>query len=364
MRILHLADRFPGRGGADAFLLDWMESFRGESQRLLVGRGSGELSEPPVLVGVCSDLASPSAQQKRMSQLKEQLDWADQVHLHNIMNPTVIQMAVETGRATAVVQDHRVFCPGRGKETSAGDVCEVSMSADNCAACFEDQAYGDRLIAVTQARRDALVGANLVVLSEYMAEELSAVGLRGAVVHPPAISTGPPALAQRQGFLMGGRLVSHKGIAWGYEAWQRSGVSAPLNLVGTGPEAALCSNASTLGWLNPDDLRAALRAARALIFPARWQEPYGILGVEALAEGTPVILMDSGGTGDWAREGVIHCDRGDVDAMADAIRFIVENPTKAQTLGARGQAWVRESYSEERLFPQRMAWAYEHQPDS
>ena len=358
MRILHLADRFPGRGGADAFLLDWMESFWGESQRLLVGRGSGVLSGPVVLVGTCSDLASSSAQQKRFGQIQEQFDWADQIHLHNIMNPTVIQMAVDTGRATAVVQDHRVFCPGRGKETAAGVVCDVSMSAENCASCFDDQAYGDRLITVTQARRDALVGAKLVVLSQYMAKELHAVGLSGAVVHPPAISTSPPALPERQAFLMGGRLVSHKGIAWGYEAWVRSGVRAPLNLVGSGPEAEICPEATRLGWLKPQDLRASLRGARALIFPARWQEPYGILGVEALAEGTPVILMDSGGAGDWANQGVIHIERGDVDAMAAAIRFVWENPTKAEALGQEGQAWVRSACSKEKLFPQRKAWAY------
>lgn len=360
MRILHLADRFPGRGGADAFLLDWITTFADDSQRLMVGRGRGELPVQIASMSVCSDLASPGFQQKKTPQIQEQLRWADQVHLHNIMNPAVIRMAVDTGKAVAVVQDHRVFCPGRGKETGFGVPCTVSMSPENCSSCFEDRAYGERLIDLTKARRDALLGAQLVVLSDYMAVELAAVGLIGAVVHPPVIPVGQLNDAARDSFLMGGRLVSHKGIAWGYEAWEKSGVTGPLNLVGSGPEAAACPRANPLGWLDSAALRIALQSSRALIFPARWQEPYGILGVEAMAEGTPVILMDSGGTGDWANEGVIHVPRGDVEAMTSAIQFVWENPDQAGEIGRSGQDWVRSFCSRENLFPSRLAWVYGH----
>ncbi len=358
MRILHLADRFPGRGGADAYLLDWMSTFAEEEQRLLVGRGKGVVAGPVEWIGVCKDLASPTSRSTERGRLLSALAWADQVHLHNVMNPAVLRLAVEQGNATVIVQDHRVFCPGRGKEKSSGAVCTEPMSSQQCAGCFEDTEYGQRLIALTKDRLSALNGAELVVLSQYMASELKLLGLPAATVHRPAVPVGDSPSSAGTHFLMGGRLVSHKGIQWGIQAWEKSGVEAPLFLAGTGPEELDCGAATALGWLDVPDLAVRLQTARALLFPARWQEPYGILGVEALAQGTPVILMKSGGAIEWAQEGVILVERGDVDGFAAAIRMVWEDPEKAQELGSAGREWVRRFCSREYLFEKRRAWLY------
>ena len=358
MRILHLADRFPGRGGADAYLLDWMASYNEEEQRLLVGRGKGAIGGAVECLGICKDLASPQSRLKDQDRLLSALAWADQVHLHNVMNPAVLRLAVEQANATVIVQDHRVFCPGRGKEKSGGAVCTEPMSKEQCAGCFEDMEYGQRLIALTQERLTALKGAGLVVLSQYMASELNALGLPGAAVHRPMVPVGASTPCSGTHFLMGGRLVSHKGIRWGIQSWEKSGVEAPLFLAGAGPEEQACGAATPLGWLDPPDLALRLHTARALLFPARWQEPYGILGVEALAQGTPVILMKSGGAVEWAEEGVILIERGDVEGFAAAIRMLWENPEKALELGSAGKEWVRRFCSREPLYAKRKEWLY------
>jgi len=89
-----------------------------------------------------------------------------------------------------------------------------------------------------------------------------------------------------------------------------------------------------------------MASARGVLFPARWQEPFGIVGVEALAMGTPVIAMGTGGMSDWSDAGTIVVAPGDVKAMAAAIHDLSCDDQGALQLGAAGAAMVRERYQE------------------
>ena len=85
------------------------------------------------------------------------------------------------------------------------------------------------------------------------------------------------------------------------------------------------------------------------MFPTRWQEPFGILGVEALAEGRPVIAARRGGVGDWSDAGVICVAPGDRLGMVDAIRALHQDEALAARLGEAGRTFVQERLAEARL---------------
>ncbi len=108
----------------------------------------------------------------------------DVVHLQNIMNPTAMAMAVECGHAVVTVQDHRVFCPGQGRTLSDGRPCTVAMTDKACRACVPDDAYRRSTLTLTRRRLDALRGAEIVVLSRYMAEQLDGGGGDAGESHP------------------------------------------------------------------------------------------------------------------------------------------------------------------------------------
>jgi glycosyltransferase involved in cell wall biosynthesis len=64
--------------------------------------------------------------------------------------------------------------------------------------------------------------------------------------------------------------------------------------------------------------------AAALLFPIRWPEPFGLVMVEALACGTPVIALREGSVPEVIKHGVTGFVCDDEDAMVDAIRHIGE----------------------------------------
>ena len=128
--------------------------------------------------------------------------------------------------------------------------------------------------------------------------------------------------------LFAGRLTAGKGTREAVEVWRTSGVDLPLVVAGTGPLRADLeqAGADVLGWLPHAQLSAVYRRARALVLPSRWQEPFGIVGLEALTMGTPVVAWHSGGVAEWHPGGGLRVAWGDVPGLARALRAAVAGP--------------------------------------
>jgi len=324
MRILHLTDRLTDRGGAYWHLLGVLaaQSEAGHDVRLIVGRDEGHVARPCGVDRVPALASRTRAEAPELDALASAFA-PDAIHVHTVMNPAVLEWAAGRG-AVITVQDHRYFCPTRGKWTAAGTVCTEPMRAEVCAACFDEQDYFRDIYALTTARLAAIRTMRIVVLSQYMKSELARVGLdeEQVTVVPPFVHgldpevrpDGPPCV------LFVGRLTAAKGALDAVEAWRLSGLDLPLMVAGAGPLRAALeeAGAQVLGWLNHDRLSRVYRRARALVMPSRWQEPFGIAGLEALTLGTPVAAWDSGGVREWhPGHGLVAW--GDVPGLAAAL---------------------------------------------
>jgi glycosyltransferase involved in cell wall biosynthesis len=331
MRVLHVVDRLTQRGGAYRHLLAVLDAL-GATHNVHLAAGSDDGSaRVPCPLTLLDGLGARTAAPVAIEALSEALA-PDVVHLHNLMNPVVLRWAGERTNAILTVQDHRYFCPTRGKWTSSGRVCRDAMSAAVCAGCFSDDGYFREVYGLTEERLSAVRRLRIVVLSRYIESELVAAGVapeRISVIPPfvhgldfGAEPAGPPCV------LFVGRLVEAKGVRDAIAAWRQSGVDLPLVLAGTGPlrEAVGGPGIEVQGWVPYERLSALYRRARALLMPSRWQEPFGIAGLEALSFGVPVVAWKSGGVPEW-HPGRHLVAWGDLAGLARALREAVGERT-------------------------------------
>ncbi|MEX2090891.1 MAG: glycosyltransferase [Candidatus Paceibacterota bacterium] len=132
------------------------------------------------------------------------------------------------------------------------------------------------------------------------------------VIYPPVnvskFSIGKINSVNGKYFLMVGRLVSYKRFDLAIRVFSRLGL--PLKIVGIGPELkklkALSSklkakNIEFLGLVSDEQLADLYAGSRALIFPQ--EEDFGIVPLESMASGKPVIAYGAGGALETVVEG-------------------------------------------------------------
>jgi glycosyltransferase involved in cell wall biosynthesis len=105
-----------------------------------------------------------------------------------------------------------------------------------------------------------------------------------------------------------------------------------------------------LGQVGRDEAAALLRAADAAVC-VPWYEPFGIVPLEAMACGTPVVASAVGGMLDSVDPGVtgLHVPPRDPQALAAAVRRLTGEPGRAARMGAAGVARVQERFTWDRV---------------
>ncbi|NLW10123.1 MAG: glycosyltransferase family 4 protein [Firmicutes bacterium] len=156
-----------------------------------------------------------------------------------------------------------------------------------------------------------------------------------------------------------GRLVREKGLDHLLEAAARVLARFPrvkFVIAGKGPyESRLKESARNLGiyhkvyfcgYLDDETRNALFRLADVAVFPSLY-EPFGIVALEAMAAGTPVVVSDTGGLGEVVRHGEngLKAAPGDTSSLAANILRLLNHPEEGEVLRNLAAREVEEVYN-------------------
>jgi D-inositol-3-phosphate glycosyltransferase len=98
------------------------------------------------------------------------------------------------------------------------------------------------------------------------------------------------------------------------------------------------------------EMPALLRSADAVVC-VPWYEPFGIVPLEAMACGVPVVASAVGGQIDSVVDGVtgVHVPPRDPETLAGALAVLLDHPERRAELGAAGVRRARERFAHERV---------------
>jgi len=167
----------------------------------------------------------------------------------------------------------------------------------------------------------------------------------------PAATGGPPDRPWRWRLLYVGRLDARKGVETAVRALHLLPGEATLDIVGGGDTAMRARLDRVAGRLGLTDrvaydfvARSALadryRASDVFLFPSAWDEPFGLVPVEAMACDTPVVATRRGGAAEFLSDGqnCLTFAAGDERGLATAVARLASDPDLRRHLIAGGRA--------------------------
>lgn len=107
-------------------------------------------------------------------------------------------------------------------------------------------------------------------------------------------------------------------------------------------KAGLAERVEFSGTLDRITMVEVFRKADIFIMPSLVPESFGMAGMEALAERTPVVAFDSGGVNEWMKDGEFGylVPRGDFSMMKDKVIQLLCNPAQRMEMGERGHEFI------------------------
>jgi glycosyltransferase involved in cell wall biosynthesis len=241
----------------------------------------------------------------------------DVVHVHNffpVVSPAVFYACRDQGiPVVQTLHNYRLLCPAATLHRN-GTACEECVVHGLWRSIWHGCYHGSRLESTGVA---LMLGAHraagtwqraidrFIALNEFGRRRFIAGGIPAdrIVVKPNCVDPDPGPGDHRGGFaLYVGRLSQEKGVETLLAAWRGMPGGIPLRIVGEGPMRGMVLQALRSlesvrydGGLPRRAVLALMRDARVLIFPSSWYEPFGLVLLEALACGLPVIASRIGG---------------------------------------------------------------------
>jgi glycosyltransferase involved in cell wall biosynthesis len=257
-------------------------------------------------------------------------------------------------RLVVGVHDPGMACPRRTLLRYGHTACP-GPRLDACLRCAPGQYGAVKGTALTLALRAVrpLHGRadSWVANSQFTADASRGVLPPGTEISviPPA-SEPPPPPGHRPGWLppdgyllFVGALGRHKGLNWLLDAHASGGIRRPLVVIGTeraDTPASWPAGVTVRTGVSHEQVMEAWRHAGIGLVPSLWPEPFGLVAVEALRSGVPVVASRIGALPDIVDDGTTGflVEPGNTAELLAAIRRLDADPALRRAMGTAGVA--------------------------
>jgi glycosyltransferase involved in cell wall biosynthesis len=353
MRILLVTDWTSNPGGIEMYVLRIAERLarEGDEVRVLTSSagtgGDGHADyvayasdNPLVLAGL--QIANPfslAALGRAARDFSPEIVYVNMFERY--LSPAVLR-ARRGASVVAMVQYYKPVCPTATKLLPGGGLCEQRAGAvcvrSGCIGWPEWLRDRPRYALIEKGLRTC---SRVLACSGWVAKELATAGVPSEPLHLPVPE--PSRGFRREPasdplILFAGRLVREKGVDHLLRAFARvlgRHPRARLRLVGEGPlepalrrlveRLELGPSVEFVGRLPFEGVEAELARAWAVVSPSAWAEPLGLVAIEAIAHGAPVVASAAGGHSETIEPGVsgLLYPNGDVDALEAALEAVL-----------------------------------------
>ena len=283
-------------------------------------------------------------------------------HLHNwhkVLSPSVFRaLRPVASRLLISAHDYFLVCPTGGYfRYPQQSACQLTPGSVRCLTANCDRRhYGHKLWRVARHELRCFLfdltdtPAEILVVHNGMVPHLMRAGIprqRLRVLRNPVLPWRPSrvqAESNRDVFYVG-RVEADKGVDLLARAAQRTG--ARLRIIGAGSLEATVRRenpaAELLGWRSREQLAQLTGDARIVVIPTRCRETFGLVGIEALLSGIPIIVSQFSLISDEiVRHGFgLSCDPYDEAALADAIAALDRDDGRVREISCRAFSGAR-----------------------
>jgi glycosyltransferase involved in cell wall biosynthesis len=185
-------------------------------------------------------------------------------------------------------------------------------------------------------RLDAIVTLSTFVaetMRRYTSVPVHTYGGMLAPVDPPIELLGLPTTPFA---LFAGDPGRHKGLDVLLAAWRDASPGMPLVVASTKTVDGPLPDGVTVVRLDRRQMASAWRRAALAVVPSVWPEPFGMVAMEALAAGTPVVASSVGALPEIVRDGIdgVLVPPGDPTALALAVRDLFADESRRRRMSA------------------------------
>jgi glycosyltransferase involved in cell wall biosynthesis len=249
-----------------------------------------------------------------------------------------------------VLHDFYLLCPNSNMN-KGGIPCQ-----NQCMTC--------QLLRYSHARESSKVTA-VVGISQSILRRFTSAGYFTRASHQVIYNVRtapesrlPKTRKPREKLVLGylGTISKVKGVEWLIEQFQKLSIPRSLKIAGEGDEATLkdfralakISPVEFVGYVKPDEF---LKTIDVLVVPSLWDEPLGMVAIEALANGVPVITSGKGGLSESVIHGVngLICPPEQTNSLSEAIVRLYDYPSLYNSLSAAAAGSVSRFLDKDRL---------------